>query len=212
MRYPKRFARLVVTGIALTGALSIGALSNPVLSQNPKRQETKVKGDRDPFVKYKPPAPAIRQVAGQMMVPPVQERINSYKAMKAAAMSAQQPAPKPTMAFLLSEVQITGIFRTPRGYAAMVEATPISLSYVIYPGEQFFDGQLVAIEEDKLIFRHETRLTNGKKEMAVLTKPLRRANAVAESMAVTNAPAPKAPATTTKETAPDGSPASPNNK
>ena len=36
-----------------------------------------------------------------------------------------------------------------RGFAAMVEATPFNpkLSYVIYPGESFFDGQLVAIEE-----------------------------------------------------------------
>ena len=57
------------------------------------------------------------------------------------------PAPKPTTALLLSEIQVIGISRTPRGYAAIVEATPIKLSYVIYPGEPFYDGQLVAIED-----------------------------------------------------------------
>jgi hypothetical protein len=79
-------------------------------------------------------------------------------------------------------MQVTGIFRTPRGYAAMIEATPIKLSYVIYPGEQFFDGQLVAIEENRLVFRHETRWSNGRRDMVVETKPLRQPNAVVDSM------------------------------
>ena len=63
----------------------------------------------------------------------------------------QSPRPR----CLLNEMQVTGIFRTPRGWAAMVEATPIKLSYVIYPGESFFDGQLVAIEEGRLVFRRD---------------------------------------------------------
>src|SRR5205085_12283173 len=94
----------------------------------------------------------------------------------------QQSAPKPTMALTLSEVQVIGIFRTPRGYAAMVEATPIGLSYVVYPGERFYDGMLVAIEENRLVFRRQTRWTDGHTEVAVETKPLRQANAVADSL------------------------------
>ena len=97
-------------------------------------------------------------------------------------MSLQQPAPKPTTALILSEMQVIGIFRTPRGYAAMVEATPIKLSYVIYPGETFFDGQLVAIEEDRLVFRRETRWSDGRREMSVETKPLRQPDAVTDSL------------------------------
>jgi hypothetical protein len=64
----------------------------------------------------------------------------------------------------------------------MVEATPIKLSYVVYPGELFYDGQLVAIEENRLVFRRETRWSDGRREMAVETKPLRQANAVVDSM------------------------------
>ena len=55
----------------------------------------------------------------------------------------------------------------------MVEATPIKLSYVIYPGEMFFDGQLVAIEEARLVFRHETVFSDGRREKSVEVKPLR---------------------------------------
>jgi hypothetical protein len=143
--------------------------------------------ERDPFVPYKPPvkSKASRVVPVPIQPPSIQERIDRYKAQKMAAMSAQQPAPKPTTALLLNEMQVIGIFRTPRGYAAMVEATPIRLSYVIYPGETFYDGQLIAIEETRLVFRHETRWTDGRREMNVETKPLRQANAVSDSLAAT---------------------------
>lgn len=148
----------------------------------------------DPFTKYKivvrrkvekkePPPPT------QIAPPDAQARIQQYKAQRQAAMSAQQAAPKPTKALLLSELQVIGIFRTPRGYAAMVEGTPIKLSYVIYPGEVFYDGQLVAIEENRLVFRRETRWTNGQREMTVETKPLRSANAVTDALATQGAPA-----------------------
>jgi hypothetical protein len=57
----------------------------------------------------------------------------------------------------------------------MVEAMPLSpkLSYVIYPGESFFDGQLVAIEEGRLVFRRDILWTDGKREKMVEIKPLR---------------------------------------
>jgi hypothetical protein len=119
----------------------------------------------------------------QITPPTIQERVDRYKAEKMAAMNAQRPAPKPTTALLLSEMQVTGIFRTPRGYAAMVEATPIKLSYVVYPGERFYDGQLVAIEENRLVFRHEKRWSDGRNDVSVETMPLRQPNAVADSMA-----------------------------
>lgn len=139
----------------------------------------------DPFTRYKP---ALRRASpkkllGPVPVPPIQARIDAYKAQKQAAMNLQQPAPKPTTALTLAELQVIGIFRTPRGYAAMVEATPIGLSYVAYPGERFYDGMLVAIEETRLVFRRLTRFADGHTEVAVETKPLRQQNAVTDSLA-----------------------------
>ena len=134
---------------------------------------------RDPFTKYKPvPKKKVeKKAAAPVGVPPIQQRIDKYKAQKLAAMNLRQAAPKPTTALLLGEVQVIGIFRTPRGYAAMVEATPIKLSYVVYPGEQFFDGMLVAIEESRLVFRKQTRWTDGRTDVAVETKQLRQPTA-----------------------------------
>ncbi len=133
-------------------------------------------GGRDPFKKYEAPRVVVKRVAGQSPIPSIQERINRYKAQKLAAMNARMPAPKPTTALLLSEIQVIGISRSPRGYAAIVEATPIKLSYVIYPGEPFFDGQLVAIEGNRLVFRREIVFTNGRRERLVEYKPLRQPN------------------------------------
>lgn len=124
----------------------------------------------------------VKPVAKLAVVPDVQARVNRYRALKAEAINAGQLAPKPVTAFLLSEIAVTGIFRTPRGYAAMVEATPIKLSYVIYPGELFFDGQLVAVEENRLVFRRETRYESGKREMSVELKPLRAVDAVRDAL------------------------------
>ena len=129
---------------------------------------------RDPFSKYKPPIrrKVEKKAAAPVAVPAIQARIDNYKAQKLAAMNLRQVAPKPTTALLLSEVEVRGIFRTPRGYAAMVEAAPIKLSYVVYPGEQFYDGMLVAIEESRLVFRKQTKWTDGRNVVSVETKPL----------------------------------------
>ena len=172
MKHHTNIIRTAITGLALFSALLVGA-SVCVTAQ-----------ERDPFRKPMPPSkPGYSKSSPVPVKPPtIQERVDRYKAQKMAAMNSQRPAPKPTTALLLSEMQVTGIFRTPRGYAAMIEATPIKLSYVIYPGELFYDGQLVAIEENRLVFRRETRWSDGRREMAVETKPLRQPNAVSDSM------------------------------
>jgi hypothetical protein len=118
----------------------------------------------------KPGPPPVVVVAA----PEINQRINYYKQMRLEAAENGQAIPKVTSVLTLDEMSIIGVFRTPRGYAAMVEAKPISLSYTIYPGEKFFDGQLVAIEENRLVFRKVTKMSNGKFVASVENKPLRQ--------------------------------------
>ena len=169
-------ASLLGVVILVTGGLVLTAVAQDTKETQPQKPATKrvFAGGRDPFRKYEPPRPTMKRIAGQSPIPSIQERINSYKEQKAAAMQARMPAPKPTTALLLSEIQVIGISRSPRGYAAIVQATPINLSYVIYPGESFYDGQLVAIEDNRLVFRRETVFLDGRRERAVEYKPLRQ--------------------------------------
>jgi hypothetical protein len=188
MKHYTHIIRFSIAMFLLCAALASSGALQRASAQEASGQSTRQKGvERDPFVPYKPPVRAKPNKAIPVAIAPptIQERIARYKAQKAAAMNAQLPAPKATTALLLSEMQVIGIFRTPRGYAAMVEATPIHLSYVIYPGETLYDGQLVAIEENRLVFRRETRWSDGRRETNVETKPLRQPNAVSDSLAAT---------------------------
>jgi len=139
---------------------------------------------RDPFKKAgwatpKTPVVGSKKGAGQAVPvnygpPPIDARIEYYKRIREQAVAAGHPVPKVTSVLTLSEMSVSGIFKTPRGWAAMVQATPINLSYTIYPGEKFFDGQLVAIEENRLVFKRVTKVGEGKFVASVENKPLRQ--------------------------------------
>lgn len=112
--------------------------------------------------------------------PAIEARIEYFKMLRQRAAEQGQPLPKVTSVLTVNEMNVTGIFKTPRGYAAMVEATPIKLSYTIYPGERFFDGQLVAVEENRLVFRKVTKTGPGKFVASVENKPLQQFNTKAQ--------------------------------
>lgn len=165
---------LLSAALLVASGFAIGVVGQETEPQKPVATTKKaLNGGRDPFRKYEP-APTVKRIANHAPIPSIADRITQYKAQKVAAMNARMPAPKPTTALLLSEIEVIGISRSPRGYAAIIEATPIKLSYVIYPGEPFFDGQLVAIEDNRLVFRHETVFTDGRRERRVEYKSLRQ--------------------------------------
>jgi Tfp pilus assembly protein PilP len=184
MNYKNAF-RFFISAAAIACAMSLVALTVNAQDKSeskskPASEKSAKPSGRDPFKKYQPVVKAPKPPAAKLEPPSIQVRIERYRAQKAAAASAHVAAPKPTTALMLSEVQVTGIFRTPRGWSAMVEATPLSpkLSYVVYPGESFFDGQLVAIEESRLVFRRDIVWTDGKREKSIEIKPLRTPSAV----------------------------------
>jgi hypothetical protein len=147
-----------------------------------------VSAQRDPFAKpvVKVSKPSAGRTGGQasdpkapvgpLGTPSVEQRVGYYMNVIRPQCIMQNCAqmPKPTVVMTLAEVQVTGISRTPRGYAAIVELTPIKLSYTIYPGEKFFDGQLVAVEENNLVFRKVSKMSNGKFAVAEEKKILRQ--------------------------------------
>ena len=150
---------------------------------------SQINAQRDPFAKpgYMKPKPTVvpsatgkgaKQITPPVPVnygpPAIEARIEYFKHLRETAAAAGAPIPKVTSVLTLNEMSVTGIFKTPRGYAAMVEATPIKLSYTIYPGEKFFDGQLVAVEENRLVFRKVTKVGEGKFVASVENKPLKQ--------------------------------------
>jgi hypothetical protein len=194
MKYQKKTLQSALVMFLCAGAVAFNAAGSAKAQDNvdAKPAARTNSGGRDPFKKYEPPRVSGKK-GGPLMAPSVQVRIEQYRAQKLAAMNAHIAAPKPTTAFLLNEIQVVGISRSPRGYAAIVEASPIKLAYVIYPGERFYDGQLVAIEDNRLIFRREVVFADGRRERSVEMKPLRQPSAVDALASVKTAPASSAP-------------------
>lgn len=177
---------------------------------------------RDPFakasyMKVKPPATGVSKGSNSGTAVPVnygppaiEARIEYYKRQREAAAASGSVLPKVTSVLTLNEMAVTGIFKTPRGYAAMVEATPIKLSYTIYPGEKFFDGQLVAVEENRLVFRKVTKTGPNKFVASVENKPLQQYTTKAQIEGTAPAqPAEKSVQTASSNPVQSGAPAVP---
>src|SRR5688572_29873898 len=103
MMHDKKTSRIRFTSsllgivILITGGFVLTVMAQQPEATQPQKPATRrvSTGGRDPFRKYEPPRPAMKRVANQSPIPSIQERINAYKAQKAAAMSARMPAPKP---------------------------------------------------------------------------------------------------------------------
>lgn len=213
--YHAKAIKYALASLLLVGSVGLGSIAKAQEPEDKKVEATnkkteaadkKIRNGRDPFAPYRVPVVTLKKV-GPVAPPTIQERIDQYRAQKLAAMNAHLAAPKPTTALLLNEIQVVGISRTPRGYAAIVEATPIKLSYTIYPGERLYDGQLVAIEDNRLVFRHETVWSDGRRDKTVEMKALRQPSPV-EGMASAKG-APAVPAAEAEKKSEDKPPAAP---
>src|SRR6185295_18752309 len=96
------FAGLVLASTFAVNSMVPAAQTEEKAKAKPASTRT-TSGGRDPFKKYEPPR-LVAKKGGPVMAPSVQERIEQYKAQKLAAMSARVAPPKPTTAFLLSEI------------------------------------------------------------------------------------------------------------
>jgi hypothetical protein len=221
-----KIRRFLSLGLALAGFVLISGCLNELSAQG-----------RDPFSKpgwARKREPGLGGTNGRVKAGPpadlgapgIDQRVDYYKRLRETAAASGMPVPKVTSVLTLSEMAVTGIFRTPRGYAAIVEATPLKLSYTIYPGEKFFDGQLVAVEENRLVFRRVVKMSNGKFVSSVENKPLRKytdrqqiegtapveTNNRASAEPYAGAPAPSSEAQVVKKPAPIVSPLDEMNK
>lgn len=56
---------------------------------------------------------------------------------------------------LIDEVNLIGIWKTPRGYLAQVQAADKQKSYSLHEGEKLFDGEVVSISQNEVVFRQK---------------------------------------------------------
>lgn len=63
------------------------------------------------------------------------------------------PRPEGIAGLMITEVEITGVFVTPDGPVAQVQTADSTKSYLLRVGDQMFDGDVVSIDREEVVFK-----------------------------------------------------------
>ena len=63
------------------------------------------------------------------------------------------PLPEGIAGLLIDEIDLTGIFKTSRGFVAQVVASNKGKSYLLREGDQLYDGDVVGISQNEVVFK-----------------------------------------------------------
>lgn len=82
-------------------------------------------------------------------------RRDPFRSLLAAAPKPELRGPRPEGAagLLIDEIDITGIFKTSKGFVAQVQAQNEKKSFLLRPGDQVYDGDVLRIDTNEVVFR-----------------------------------------------------------
>lgn len=63
------------------------------------------------------------------------------------------PRPDGVPGLLIDDIEVIGIFRTSRGFSAQVVGDSRRKSYLLKEGDQLYDGDVVSINRNEVIFK-----------------------------------------------------------
>lgn len=63
------------------------------------------------------------------------------------------PRPEGVAGLLIDEIDIRGIFQTSRGFVAQIAAQNVKKDFLLRPGDQVYDGDVLRIEMNQVVFR-----------------------------------------------------------
>ena len=129
---------------------------------------------RDPFKKLVKPKPGkSAKTPKPLGFPALDVRRAEFKQKVELARTRGLSEPDPVQQYLISELDITGIFRDERGEGAFVRAQPTGTMFFVRRGTACYNGEIVRIETDeaetggaKVLFREVSYLeVNGKQSL-----------------------------------------------
>ena len=72
---------------------------------------------------------------------------------KSDAPALHGPRPEGVPGLLIEEIDLTGIFRTSKGFVAQVVASNQKKIYLLKEGDQLYDGDVVSINKNEVVFK-----------------------------------------------------------
>lgn len=137
---------------------------------------------RDPFKKtVKPKGARAKQLQSRMLgFPSLDVRRMEFRQKVEQARARDAAEPDPVSQYLVSELDITGVFRDDRGFGAFVRAQPTGTMFFVRSGARCYNGEVMRIGGDasdpgnaKVMFREVSYMeVNGKQspQERVVTK------------------------------------------
>ena len=82
------------------------------------------------------------------------------------------PRPDGIPGLLIDEIDLTGILRTGKGYVAQVKLRNQSKNYLLKEGDQLYDGDVVSIRRDEVVFKQAVQDPTALKPFREVVKTL----------------------------------------
>jgi Tfp pilus assembly protein PilP len=82
------------------------------------------------------------------------------------------PRPEGIPGLLIDEIDLKGVFRTARGYVAQVTASNQKKSYLLKEGDQLYDGDVVSIGKNEVVFKQIVQDPSALKPFREVVKSL----------------------------------------
>ena len=87
------------------------------------------------------------------------------------------PRPEGVPGLLIDEIDLTGIFHTSKGFVAQVVASNQKKSYLLKEGDQLYDGDVVSINRNEVVFKQVVQDPTALKPFREVVKSLSPAGA-----------------------------------
>ena len=82
------------------------------------------------------------------------------------------PRPEGVPGLLIDEIDLTGIFHTSKGFVAQVVASNQKKSYLLKEGDQLYDGDVVSINKNEVVFKQVVQDPTALKPFREVVKSL----------------------------------------
>jgi hypothetical protein len=106
-------------------------------------------------------------------------RRDPFKSLLAAPDRPEFRGPRPdgVPGLLIDEIDLTGIFHTSKGFVAQVVASNQKKSYLLKEGDQLYDGDVVSINKNEVVFKQVVQDPTALKPFREVVKSLTPAGA-----------------------------------
>jgi hypothetical protein len=101
-------------------------------------------------------------------------RRDPFKSLLAAPNRPEFRGPRPegVPGLLIDEIDLTGVFRTSKGFVAQVVAANQKKSYLLKEGDQLYDGDVVSINKNEVVFKQVVQDPTALKPFREVVKSL----------------------------------------